>query len=386
MNDVEYRKANENDYYDVVDLIDLVFSQTYSSNYSDKNLPVIYKKKNFMAGIHYLAKENGRLVGSISSYPAIYALCDERIKVSSISCVAVHRRARSKGYMRKLMEMAINEMRENGTDLSFLHGQRQRYEYYEYTHCGVQLHFSCTSDNIRHYFKHTSGSTISLKELQENDVETYDKIYHIYHKRKDHIIRPYDIFEDIMNTWGDKTIGIYQNETLIGYLSSSMDYGSIVEFNLNDLTLIGDVLKIYFTQFKRDKVIIEAFSPDTELISCLSKFTESVSIVNAGSFNVLNYPAVLTAFLKLKCETTVLPDGFVTINIQNKCNIKIEINGNVPSVSLTNEKPDLECSHLEAMQLLFSPVSFITLGQFRDNAFLRSIIPIPLFIRRNDLS
>ena len=112
----------------------------------------------------------------------------------------------------------------------------------------------------------------------------------------------------------------------------------------------------------------------------------TVSALHEINFNVIDYPKVLSAFLKLKCKATKLPDGALTIGVHDVGNITISVSGNQPSVTLTDEAPDVECTHTEAMQLLFSPASAFLSGSLEGNIFARCLLPIPLFMRVNDRS
>ena len=68
----------------------------------------------------YMVKEDGKIVANVGVYPATYYVCGKEFKVGGLTSVAVHHRARSKGYMRELMNMALGDMRKDGIALVFL--------------------------------------------------------------------------------------------------------------------------------------------------------------------------------------------------------------------------------------------------------------------------
>ena len=110
MPQAEYVKATENDFYDLVDFLNFVFSHAYQPNNFETMLPGLYSTKNFMSGTNYIVKENGKIVANVGAYPAEYHVYGDCLKVIGITSVAVHPRARSKGYMRKLMGLALTDM------------------------------------------------------------------------------------------------------------------------------------------------------------------------------------------------------------------------------------------------------------------------------------
>jgi len=121
---------------------------------------------------------------------------------------------------------------------------------------------------------------------------------------------------------------------------------------------------------------------ETDKIARLAGLADQTEVSNARNFNILNHPNVIKPFLKLK--TGALPDGRMTVSIQDKCVITLSVANNCLDVRQTDEKPDYIVSHLEAMQLFFSPVSAFFLGVMEGNDFAESLFPIPIFVESND--
>jgi len=384
MSNVEYLKAAESDFEELIDLTNLVFSEYAPSDF-EVELPALYNERNFMTGTNYIIKENGRIVANVGAYPFDYSICGDNLRITAVTVVAVHARVRRKGYMKKLMEMTMSEIKKDGTDLSFLYGLRQRYEYFGFTPCGIRLEYTCNKHNIQHFFGETSKN-ITIKEAEASDTEIFDEVFKSYHTGSAYVKRPRKRFTDIMATWQNKTLGIYNQDRFIGYISASKDYSAICELNINDMNLLGDVLETYLDNFNRYDVNISVFPFETELNKTISKFADSISVQKDGNYYAINYINVLNSFLKLKCESTKIPDGEITFHIRDFGNIQICVTNNQPSVTYTDNKPDAELTQLEAMQLFFSPLSAFSPGILDGNTFARCIFPIPLFVRRLDRS
>jgi len=381
----EYLKADANDFEELIDLIDLVFSN-HSPTKFELMLPAQYKERNFMSGTNYIAKEDGKIVASVGAYPVDYNICGDNLKISAITAVAVHSRTRGKGYMKKLMDMALNDMREDKVDLSFLYGLRQRYEYFGFTPCGIRFEFYFCKHNFQHYFDNDLSKNITFKEADAENADLLDNVYKIYTSEKVSIKRPRERFSDIMNTWENKTLAVYNDDRFIGYISTEKNYGSICEFFIDDINLAGDVLNAFLDRFDRNDVTVSVFPYEVMLHSYLSKFAESVSINKDGNFYVIDFINVIVSFLKLKCEYTKIPDGSLTFNIRDYGNITVSVSNNIPAVRFTDEKPDFELSRHEASQLFFSTYSAYALGPAEGNSFARNLLPIPLFVRKLDRS
>jgi predicted N-acetyltransferase YhbS len=350
----EYVKATENDLHDLVDFLDYVFSRAYNPNNFELMLPGLFTQRNFMTGTNYLVKENGKIVANVGVYPADYNVNGDIIRVAGVTSVAVHPRSRSKGYMRTLMDEALGDMRKNGIQLAFLIGQRQRYEYFGFTPCGIKYRYTCNTTNIKHFFKDGFAADISLKEPGADDTAVFDDIFHIHNAEPVHMIRPRERFADIMATWENKTVAVYQGETIVGYFSVNKDCDTIYELRLKDTALLGAVINAYLTEYDQYEVTVEVYPHEVLYVSGFAAFAESMTANHALNFNVLDYPAVLSAFLKLKCGVFPLSDYETTVAVENHGTFTVTVANNRPSVSVTDKKPDAVYTHTEAMQAFFS--------------------------------
>ena len=107
MGEVIYNKAKIEDLDDCIDFADFVFSQAHVPHDFVGLLPKLYKREYFMEGIHYLARENGKIKALVGSYPLKYEFPGGvSLQGRGIGAVSVHPRARSRGFMKVLMNSA----------------------------------------------------------------------------------------------------------------------------------------------------------------------------------------------------------------------------------------------------------------------------------------
>jgi len=383
---VVYERAEEKDFHDVVDFLDYVFSAAHAPTDFENLLPALYSAEDFMSGVNYFVKEDNKIVANVGAYPAVYDVCGDKLKITGITSVAVHPRTRSKGYMKNLMNLALEDMKSDGTALSFLLGRRQRYEYFGFTPSGIMLKYNFNKNNFRHGKINVDDNSIELRELSETDINAFDEIFLRHNKQPARVERERDKIAKIMKTWGNKAVGVYVNGVFTGYISASKDYGEINEINLDDPDMFLQTIGVFSNRFNREDVGVLAYPHETALITRLARLAESVSVSSVNCYNVLDYRAVLNAFLKLKLNSSPgsAPDGKVTIKIDDIC-INIKISGGNASVFYTDDAPDIECTRHEAARLFFSPDSIFLARRF-GNSFLNGILPVPLFIRKNDQS
>ena len=103
-------------------------------------------------------------------------------------------------------------------------------------------------------------------------------------------------------------------------------------------------------------------------------------------YNVLDYAAVIDAFMALKLTYANLFDGELTLKIHGYAKdetVRITIKDGKHTVeALSDDTPaDLELSHFEATELLFCPVS-----PMRETMcpFVRTLFPLPIWMYRAD--
>ena len=104
---------------------------------------------------------------------------------------------------------------------------------------------------------------------------------------------------------------------------------------------------------------------------------EYVNLSPVCHFKVLNYQKLIGALLKLKCKTQVLPNGEVTINIEDYGTLKISVNDNKGTCEFTNETPDITVNNLQAVRLFFGTYpAYSTINT--QNTFANALFPLPL--------
>jgi len=180
--------------------------------------------------------------------------------IYDIGIVSVHPYARSKGYMKLLMNEALEDMRVNGADLSSLGGQRQRYEYFGYSPCGALFSFSCSATNMRHRLGRDFQPEITFKEILSSGDQELDVIGNMHSRKKAYIERPRDRIFDIMTTWKNRILGVWRHKEMIGYLGVSQDLRVIQELYLSDASMLIENERSLFTAVlpakRRDKAFV----------------------------------------------------------------------------------------------------------------------------------
>lgn len=380
------RKAKSEEYEDIIDFINYVFSQDQCPHDFKKLLPKLYADGKNYAGFHYLIKEEEKIRALICAMPLSYRIGKNSLKTCCIGVVSVHPYARSKGYMKKLMSYVMEDMDRQGFQYTFLGGQRQRYEYFGFEPSGIQIGLEVMNVNIRHCFKELDASPVRIIPLEEEDF--ISKAYSLYEKQQIRAIREKEEFYDILCTWQAKPYAVLLNTEFIGYLSLSQ-HGGITELLLEKADYYPYVLKALFSFTGKEKHSFAVSPLEGDKINALMDIAESARINTSENYRIRDWEAVIGAFLEAKAAAELLAEGSVILAVDETV-LEITVKENEVLVHRQEKEPDLAFTALQATALLFSAPGGIRLQQYCEKLnvqkknCIKSWFPLPLTAFPND--
>lgn len=371
--EVTVTKGLPQDYDEIIDFGNLVFKEDFRAL-----LPKLYQDHPEMAAHHHLLREDGRIKAMVGSFPITLQAAGKTLKVRGIGTVSVHPYTRGRGYMKTLMGNAVKEAEDEGAAMMILGGQRQRYEYFGFTCCGTGLSFSL-SPSARRHLRRFRDDSLTLISLADNK-EYLRSCCQLLEKQPFYGVRPGVDFCDIAQSWSSTAYVILRDGEFLGYCS--LQEGHLVqELFLEDYRYItGVVLKI--GELCKDRMTVAALPFQQEMIHALNLICDGQSISPNPMVNVLDYPAVIEAYLTLKGQQTPLADGRLVICAEGKGCFAIEVKGGSVKVTPTSDSPQITLPHLQMMAYLFSPLG--QAGVSRKTPEELSWLPIPLYVARCD--
>jgi predicted N-acetyltransferase YhbS len=392
MSDVQFLKADINDMDDILDFGNFVFSQSSRPHNFLELLPKLYKPEYFMDGIHYLAKEDGKIKALVGSYPMKLDFYDgTSLPGRGIGMVSVHMRSRSKGYMNTLMNMALEDMRKDRIVFSCLGGRRQRYEYFGYTPTGINYMFEVSESNIYHTLGKEWKTGLRLQIVKPDDKDILDGIMALHNEKKARYFRDRAGLYDILSSWESKTFAVMEGDRFEGYLVCNSGFSEITEINMKDNSRLCEAIGIFLKSRKeaagQKTAAIWAGPLETEKVTVLSEFADNHSVQNtAYQFNILDWKRFTGPFINLRSQTRTILDGVFVLKIEGPSGgtFALESKGGKAGISETASAPDLVLNHLGAMEFLFNPFSAVKYPAIGKHVFLQSLLPLPLFFETLD--
>lgn len=353
---VIYRKAIPDDFPNILNFINMVFSMSHCPHDFRQLLPKLYEKGQEKKSIHYLALENEEIKACVCVLPITLCCENKTITCATVGSVSVHPYSRGKGYMRKLMHIAIEDMKKSNISMSTLSGLRNRYQYYGYEKGGFVFQYCFTPDNFRHCRERFPKRKITLCQIQDTKNPLLTEIQQIQENQILFVKRNPSDFLAIMKSWNAKLYGILENQICKGYVA--LQGNQILEMRLTDKALLFATLEECLKESGSKELFLRILPYDTYLLKECTQLFESFTIALDDNYMIFDYPKVLDFFLNVKSKYTSLNSGSWDFTIKEQGTFRIQVSNGVPSVTQLKDlegKSSVNFSSFESILALFAP-------------------------------
>lgn len=375
---VVYRKATQADEANILDFINMVFSQNSQPHDFSRLLSKVYAHSGF-SDLHYVvAEEDGHILSTVAMLPM--TLCpntDTELKLGYVGSVSVHGYHRGKGYMKQLMADMVQDAKARGLDLLALGGQRQRYQYFRFENAGAVMLFRIDSANVRHALKDVDITAFALHEIRQNETELLDTLYQMAQEKPFRCRWDYSRLWDIIHSWYGKAYAFMQDGHMVGYILTSEE-GDITEYALTNIMLLEALVKVWMQNRKAFEFEVPLY--DRVAVSMLRRFAESFCVQDGEMYRILNWERVLNVLFRQRSETDVLTDGRLVFAIEDEGTYVMEAQNGCAKVTRTQEEPEVCFTQTKAVEFFFSPYTALTVHK----PLLKTWLPLPLYISRVD--
>lgn len=353
---VIYRKAIPDDFPNILNFINMVFSMSHCPHDFRQLLPKLYEKGQEEKSIHYLALENEEIKACVCVLPITLCCENKTITCATVGSVSVHPYSRGKGYMRKLMHIAIEDMKKSNISMSTLSGLRNRYQYYGYEKGGFVFQYCFTPDNFRHCREKFPKRKITLCQIQDTENPLLTEIQAIQENQILFAKKNPSDFLAIMKSWNAKLYGILENQMCKGYVA--LQGNQILEMRLTDKVLLFASLEECLKESGSKELFLRILPYDTYLLKECTQLFESFTIALDDNYMIFDYPKVLDFFLNVKSKYTSLNSGSWDFTIKGHGTFQIQVDNGVPSITQLKDlegKSSVNFSSFESILALFAP-------------------------------
>lgn len=313
---VTYRKARPEEREAYIRFADMVFTDSGTPISFEASIPKVYGAHIDSSSMHYLAVDDEKGIrGLVAVMPNLLHVGEETLKIGYIGSVSVHPQARGEGHMKRLMQMAIADMKADGVDIALLGGQRQRYEYFGFSKGGVGYSVTIDKPNVRHALKHVDASQVTFVQLN-HESPWVDAAHALYEKQSIRFHRNRPEFVDICCNYLHRPWVILEEGRFAGYLICNESGDSIVEMQVGSADMLDKALKAWITQFGQDRIRLSFPVWQTNLLKRVGRYAEWTSCDMRVQSSIYNPRRVLRALLAAKATFARLENADMAFNIE----------------------------------------------------------------------
>ena len=371
------------DFDEAIAFLNMVFDEHSPHDFANL-LPSIYQPTDEHMRCNYAVRDAGRLSAVVGVFPIDWRVGGTALKMAGIGGVAVHPDCRGKGYMKLLMNHAVDEMRREGCDLSYLGGRRQRYAYFGYEVAGCKYKLSFNRDNVRHALG-GDGDAVTFEPLP-GDIDTAREVKSMHDRQAIYCDRLADAFGRYLRSWHyEPWIARDEAGRIIGYVCADKDGAQINELVAVDANTAARIVAAWITR-TGGNLGLSMQGPAGPVLRRLSGFAETTSLNPSGNWRVFNRRPVVDALMRVKHEAEPMPHGSVTLQIDGcKDVLRLVVDEKGARCESGDGEPDLSVDHLAAHPLLFGPLPPSMVMPLPSAArILSAWCPLPLGISPQD--
>lgn len=379
---MELVRLNASDFEEATDFLDFVFSSAYGPTHFKQMLPLCYQPTDEHMSHNFAVRENGRIRAIVGLFPMEIQAGETLLKLGGIGGVSSHPNDRGKGWMKLLMGRCLEEMKQTGTDLSFLTGLRQRYRYFGYEKTGMLLKYTISKTNLRHCAKeHTPEQTVRFELLEASDSERLQQVKAFYESQPCFCVRPLSTFyQYLLSMYTKPWVALYPDGKMAGYLVASPENDRITELFAEDETAFTAMVEQWVTTHGAEEVQLFLAPWQKDFARLAGAIAEDCSLLNNGNWQVFDWERVTGALLAVKQAQNGLMDGSLTVEISGYGRLHISVSGETVMCEKTSAKADFVLDPYTAMRMFFGhmPPVFIQQVPAPLQALIQSWFPLPL--------
>lgn len=320
---VQYRKAVASDRDQILDLINYVFSFDHCPHDFKKRDPKRYGGDYPFWEEHYVAEEEGKLLATLSVTKRDW----HGMSCGHVGQVCVHPYHRGRGFMKVLMNMAIEDMEREGFVFAELNGLRQRYEYFGFTQGGVRYRCTVTPTNLRHK-PAVSGSDLSLLPAEKG------------------------------------SFSVQKNGATAGLISPN-------QIVLGDEADLPAVLSLYFDASGQQEYQCTLSPYHKERLRILTSFCEEISLEQSMQYRVFRFRDLITKCLEQRKD---LWDGAVSFAPEGESPFTVRVSQKTLQVEdCSQPQPQIDRLTLQTRLLGLVPSSLLPEEMAKTNWFPLSL-------------
>ena len=374
------------DFDEAMAVMNLAFDQSPPADFENL-LPKLYRADDGLMGCLYALRRGGGIRAVAGVHPLTWKVGAATLPIAGIGGVSTHPDCRGQGMMQRLMTHCVGVMKEEGYPISVLGGQRQRYGYFGYEKCGVEVELRLNKSNIRHCFG--TSSNIRFEPLDRGKAERMEAARGFHDALTVRAERSPQDFHTVLRSWRAVPYAALEKGELAGYVAVSLEGNELAEVVGRDGDTAFEIARAWVEQGDAESLTLAVGPLAGRFLHRLGEVCEASALRGSGNWQVFDWPGVISALLAAKAAAAPsgapLADGRVTLGIGGYGAVAISAAAGEVSCERVEEPPAISCDPHLAHRLLFGPLApSQSLPLPKAAAALESWCPLPLYWPRQD--
>lgn len=378
---MELIRLKANDYEEAMDFLDIVFSKAHCPHDFGSMLPIIYRPTDEHMNCNFAVRENGKIRGIVGLFPMEMKIGDQILTVGGIGGVSAHPKDKGKGWMKMLMKAAVDEMKENGTDLSWLGGLRHRYQHYGYEVTGIMLEYDVSKTNLRHVYGSSEMPNLRFVPITEKDTDYLRKAKELHDRQPIHCVRSMEDYWLFLTVVYTTPWAVLDEEgNMVGYLVLKQDKTCITELFAENDEILEQMVRLWVSKQEQESVKVKLAPWQDEIARRLGCLAEEFRVTDSGNYQIFNWDKVVACLLTAKNQQECLPDGKLLLGIEEYGTLEICVKNGEVDCKKTEEAAEVVLGSFAAMRTVFGkfPVHFVADIPVHAKQIMNAWFPLPL--------
>ena len=374
----ELRTLHKGEMFALSALLNTAFTGDADSRHFEEGLPKMWVDDDEHMARHIAVFEDGVMAGAVGIYPYDVQIGTKTLRFATVGNIGVLKEYRGRGYMKLLMDAAMEVLEREHIDVSRLGGLRTRYEHYGYEMCGTNYTIRLSKRNAEEAYP--GGTGITFSPVSEDDHAALALVRRWYNTSAIACGRGDDT--DLYRTlcaWKNRPYLARLDGNPIGYLCASPDGSSVAEHGACTADLHTKMLCAWVLQGSAYEIRAELYPWDIGLCRKLGMICESFSAVPATQCKILSPDRFADALLSLKASMTPLVPGSVSLGIADFGTLVMEADGGSARAYRSDAPADDTLDALIAARMLFGMMPPDLCAPLSENTarLLSSWLPLP---------
>lgn len=333
-------------------MLNTAFTGDPDSRHFEDGLPKMWVDDDAHMARHIAVFEDGVMAGAVGIYPYNVTIGAKSLRFATVGNIGVLREYRGRGYMRLLMDAAMDTLASQKIDVSRLGGLRTRYERYGYEMCGTNYVIRLSKRNAEEAYP--GGTGITFVPVTQEDSGALSLIRAMYGASSIACDRGdnRDLYRTLC-AWKNRPYLAYKDGRPIGYLCASPDGASVAEHGAADAPLHTEMLCAWVRGIDAYEIRAEVYPWDPALCRSVMAICETFTAIPATQCKVLSWDRFTDALLGLRARTAPLTHGRVSLSIRDWGTLVMEADADGTRAYRTAAPEDDTLDALTAARMLF---------------------------------